>query len=624
MSIPDQIPETIRAIGDAQASGLRAKGQLYGSLITNLADAPSEYMAAQAKKKAAGLDAALKQQELTVRQTQIAQQQRAQAVQDQTNTAYSNAFNDDGTIDNAKLLSGLKNTTAASKAPEIIKGITDAQEQGLRVSELRAKVNEAEQAHMSSIANAADAVDDPMGKATVLAASIDSGVKSGAIAPDHAAALKAELTGPDGQLNQDAVGPLIARMKQLSAVDLEKRATAARVTQEGARATQDAKAKDEALATSNAATQLAGATTQADYARRYQGLPAAVQAKFDPPETFDPKTTPQRARFVAMTPDQQATVTAQQTTADRLAGTAAETARHNRTDEDLARQRLEKDKNAAVVVGAGIPDVPAGQKNDAFIATLPAEQAALVKALAEGRKSFPTGTALKSDYWQNMLGAVAKYDPSFDEVNYNSRSKTRQAFTSGPESKQVNAINTAIGHLDDLSDAAERLNNFHQGTFGPLTQAANSIKTTLQKNSGNPVVNDFNTFKKTASDEITRIWRQSGGSEKDVEAAEANLSQANTPEELRGAIADYSRLMESKLTNLSEQYRQGMGTDKIDMLTPKSQSTLNKIEARKSGRPATPSAVPPASAGTVRARDPQGVLHEAPAGTPLPAGWTPE
>ena len=36
------------------------------------------------------------------------------------------------------------------------------------------------------------------------------------------------------------------------------------------------------------------------------------------------------------------------------------------------------------------------------------------------------------------------------------------------------------------------------------------------------------------------------------------------------------------------------------------------------------SRTPQASGGTIRARDPKGVLHEAPAGTPLPAGWKAE
>jgi hypothetical protein len=64
---------------------------------------------------------------------------------------------------------------------------------------------------------------------------------------------------------------------------------------------------------------------------------------------------------------------------------------------------------------------------------LPQNDAAQVKALAEGRMAFPTGTALKSAYWQDMLQKVAQFDPSFDAVNYNARAGTRKAFTSGKE-----------------------------------------------------------------------------------------------------------------------------------------------------------------------------------------------
>jgi hypothetical protein len=42
---------------------------------------------------------------------------------------------------------------------------------------------------------------------------------------------------------------------------------------------------------------------------------------------------------------------------------------------------------------------------------------------------FPNGPALKTPYWQNMLRNVAQFDPEFDAVNYNARSKTRADFT---------------------------------------------------------------------------------------------------------------------------------------------------------------------------------------------------
>jgi hypothetical protein len=264
----------------------------------------------------------------------------------------------------------------------------------------------------------------------------------------------------------------------------------------------------------------------------------------------------------------------------REAAVNAETARHNRTMEGLDQAKLKASQaGAPSAAGAGIPDVPVGQKNEDFLKTLPTPIAAQVKALVEGRQSFPQGAALRSDYWQNMLGNVAKYDPSFDAVNYNARSKTRADFTSGKAAQQVNAINTVIGHLSGLSDAAEALNNSDIPAF-------NSIANSISKATGSPKVTNFDTIKKAVSDEVTRVWRQSGGSEADIQAAQKNLDASGSPAQLRGAIATYAGLLESKLGSLNEQYRQGMGTDKIDMITPGAQKALDAIEKRAGRAPA--------------------------------------
>lgn len=49
---------------------------------------------------------------------------------------------------------------------------------------------------------------------------------------------------------------------------------------------------------------------------------------------------------------------------------------------------------------------------------------------------------------------------------------------------------------------------------------------------------------------------------------------------------------------------------------------INQIQSRIGGKPAAEATPAAPKAGNIRARDPQGKLHEAPAGTALPSGWT--
>lgn len=256
----------------------------------------------------------------------------------------------------------------------------------------------------------------------------------------------------------------------------------------------------------------------------------------------------------------------------REAAANAETARHNKAVE-AANNPLASMTGQPQEAGAQPPQI----SGDEFLKTLNPNIASQVKALAEGRMAFPSGFALKSPYWQSLIQAVGQYDPTFDAVNYGARASTRKDFTSGKAATQVNALNTVLGHLNGLSDAAEALNN----TDYP---ALNSVLNTLSKAVGRPTVTNFDTIKKAVADEVTRVWRQAGGSVEDIKQAQSNLSGANSPDQLRGAIATYGELLKSKLGSLADQYKQGMGTAPVGMLRPENQAVLDKIDQRASGQ----------------------------------------
>jgi hypothetical protein len=271
-------------------------------------------------------------------------------------------------------------------------------------------------------------------------------------------------------------------------------------------------------------------------------------------------------------------------TQGREAARDAETQRHNRATEAA--------NNPLAALGAGNggpaagPAPPAGQgqglTGDAFLKTLPPSVANEVKAYAEGRRPFPAGFALKAPYFQSLIQMVGQYDPTFDAVNYNARSKTRNDFTSGKSSQTINALNTVTQHLNRLSDSADALSN----SWSPVY---NTVANFVSKQSGNKQVTQFETDKKAVVDELTRAWRQAGGSEGDIKSWSSVLDAANSPTQLHGAIAEMGHLLEGKLSALQSQYQQGMGTTDttgMQVVTPEARSTLSKLEARAGGGPA--------------------------------------
>jgi hypothetical protein len=264
-------------------------------------------------------------------------------------------------------------------------------------------------------------------------------------------------------------------------------------------------------------------------------------------------------------------------TEGREAARDAEIARHNR------EQERANDPLAALTGGGAQTPTSAtaaeGPHGEDFLKTLPPSVASEVKAYAEGRRPFPAGFALKSPYFQSMIQMVGQYDPTFDAVNYNARSKTRNDFTSGTSAKTINALNTVTQHLNRLSDSADALNN----TWSP---AYNTIANVLSKQSGSKQVTQFETDKKAVVDELTRAWRQAGGSEGDIKSWSAVLDAANSPTQLHGAIAEMGHLLEGKLSALEAQYQQGMGTTDttgMKVVTPESRAVLSKLEQRAGG-----------------------------------------
>jgi hypothetical protein len=253
----------------------------------------------------------------------------------------------------------------------------------------------------------------------------------------------------------------------------------------------------------------------------------------------------------------------------------------------------------------GAPDIHGNTQvtGDAYLQSLDQQTAAQVKALADGRMAFPTGTALRSPYWQGMLGAVSQYDPTFDAINYNARSGTRKAFTSGKEAQTVNALNTVAEHLGTLSDYADQLHN----TSIPLF---NRVKNFTAAETGDPRIARFNTARKAAADEIAKVWRASGGSEADIQENLKNLDGAQSPEQLHAAIGTLVKLIGGKLAALQDQYVQGLGTAQAakPLVSPEAAHAYEKVLSRAgmtSDIPAVQGTQPAPAQARPRATNPQ-------------------
>jgi len=207
-----------------------------------------------------------------------------------------------------------------------------------------------------------------------------------------------------------------------------------------------------------------------------------------------------------------------------------------------------------------------------YLKTLPLGLAGQVRALSEGRRAFPTGTALKDPKVQELIAAATQFDPALDASNAATRVATRKDFTSGATSKNITSINTALGHLGTLKDAAD---NLHNRAFPLWNTVANAAETA----SGDSRVKTFNIARDAVANELMRVFRGTGGSLAEIEEWKNNIESSDSPEQLQGEISKAVDLLNSRLEAVGDQYSRGMGrsADPMSFLTPHARAVYERL-----------------------------------------------
>jgi len=99
-----------------------------------------------------------------------------------------------------------------------------------------------------------------------------------------------------------------------------------------------------------------------------------------------------------------------------------------------------------------------------------------------------------------------------------------------------------------------------------------------ESSAGDPRMVAFNTARNALAGEVTRAFRGSSGSEKDIQEAQANLNAANSPEQLKAAVGQVVNLLGSKADSLRNQYKKAFGSNsEPNFLDPKAQQVLKKL-----------------------------------------------
>ncbi len=228
------------------------------------------------------------------------------------------------------------------------------------------------------------------------------------------------------------------------------------------------------------------------------------------------------------------------------------------------------------------------------------EGAARAAAIAVGRlPPLPTSQRTGFEGARNvaLMDKVLEINPAYDARNYGvgkigmetparaaragevvrgatdarAAQRTVIAFDVGPEARSVRSLNVAIDHLGAMQQLADHLQNRD-------INAINSMKNWLEKETGSSAPTNFDAAKQIIAQEVVKSVVANGGSMQERREAAEQISSARSPEQIKGIIEVYKRLMAGQLDGLKGQYEEGTKRNDFDnKLRPHTKAELQRL-----------------------------------------------
>lgn len=170
--------------------------------------------------------------------------------------------------------------------------------------------------------------------------------------------------------------------------------------------------------------------------------------------------------------------------------------------------------------------------------------------------------------------------PGYDASTWPSKQKAVTYWNTGPGATQVTAFNAAESHLETLKPLIDNLNN----TKSP---AWNHLANFFKYQTGSTAPTDFSAAKQYVGGELAKVVSGAGGTvtEGDRMQAQSQLSNANSPEQLKSAVETIQKLIGGKVLALKTQYtNNGLGNFEHRLEGPARQA-MQSFEAEQGQQP---------------------------------------
>ena len=171
-------------------------------------------------------------------------------------------------------------------------------------------------------------------------------------------------------------------------------------------------------------------------------------------------------------------------------------------------------------------------------------------------------------------------------ADFGSTGKAVSSFGTGKQGDLIRSFNVGISHLNTLDGLVDALGNNDM-------QAFNKFGNAVAAQTGNPAPTNFDAAKAIVGDEIIKAIVGGGGALADRENAQNQIDRANSPQQLRGVINTYKKLMAGQLGGLKKQYTDTTHRGNFDSrLSPEARAELENETGSASPPPLNPQSLP--------------------------------
>jgi len=259
------------------------------------------------------------------------------------------------------------------------------------------------------------------------------------------------------------------------------------------------------------------------------------------------------------------------------------TIQHQRYQEDIEKQKLERSEATDLFVGQTTD--AEGKKQDVTVrpgpggkgwvdtngkpvegvtglhkmgakADVPVDDKAVettAQAIANYQQAPLSGYALRSPGAQQIMQKVIELNPDYQATRYPEVAKAMRDFGTGKQGDTTRALNVSIDHLASLKELIAALNG---GNVQQINRVANFLQSQLGLSSA-PTT--FDAAKTVIGSEVIKAVQGGASALGDREEIRKSIDAKNTPDQLNDAVTEYKRLMAGQLYGLEQQYEDATG-----------------------------------------------------------------